>query len=86
MGLIITDEETCQLAQELADLTGATPDDAIETALRLAVEQERVSQSVIQRMMTDAGCSLAEIESAIKRPLTQKEVDDWMYDEYGLPR
>lgn len=86
MSLTITNEETCRLAQELAEMTGASPDDAIDTALRLAVEQERVSQSLIRRRMTDAGCSLAEIESAIKRRLTHEEVDEWMYDEYGAPK
>ncbi len=86
MSITIKDEETCRLANELAEMTGASPGDAIDTALRFAVEQERASQSLIRRMMTDAGCSLAEIETAIKRRLTHEEVDAWMYDEYGAPK
>lgn len=86
MPLTIQNEETCRLLIELGELTGASPEEALATALRLAVEKEQTCQSVVRRMMTDAGKSLAEIEEAIGRRLTQKEVDDWMYDEVGLPR
>ena len=86
MSLTITHEETCRLLMELGELTGTSPEEALATALRLAVEEERTRQSVVRRMLTDAGKSLAEIEEAIGRRLTQKEVDDWMYDEVGLPR
>ena len=86
MSVTITNEETCQRIEELAELMGASTDDAVATALQHALEQERRAQALTRRMLTDGGYSLSEIEAAIGRQLTQKEIDDWMYDEIGLPR
>ena len=85
MSLTITDEETCRLAEELADLRGEPTDKAVESIVRLAVEQERATKETV-RSMLDRGCSATEVEAAIHRPLTQRDMDHWMYDDEGLPR
>ena len=85
MSLTITDEETCRLAEELAELRGESMDKAVDSVVRLAVEQERANLETV-RSMFDQGCSAKEIEAAIHRPLTQKDMDHWMYDDDGLPR
>ena len=36
--------------------------------------------------MFDRGCSAKEVEAANHRPLTQRDMEHWMYDEVGLPR
>lgn len=84
MSLTITDEETCRLAEELAELRGESTDKAVDSVVRLAVEQERANRETV-RSMLDRGCSATEIEAAIHRPLTQRDMDHWMYDEDGLP-
>ena len=85
MSLTITNEETCRLAQELADLRGESMDKAVDSIVRLAVEQERENKETVRRMF-DRGCSAKEVEAAIHRPLTQRDMEHWMYDDHGLPR
>ena len=85
MSLTITDEETCRLAEELAYLRGESMDKAVDSFVRLVVEQERANKETI-RSMLDRGCSTKEVEAAIHRSLTQRDLDHWMYDDHGLPR
>ena len=84
MSLNIKNEETCQLARDLADLTGETMTGAITVALRERLERERRARSVderLQRMRAIARrCSrlLRDGPSAV-------EHGDFLYDERGLP-
>ena len=84
MSLNIKNEETCQLARDLADLTGETMTGAITVALRERLERERRARSIderLQRMRTIAQrCSrlLQDGPSAV-------EHGDFLYDERGLP-
>ncbi len=84
MSLTITNEETCRLARELASLTGVSPEKAITAELRSAIEREQAIEAKI-REMSRAGSGFEEIEAVIKRPMTQRDIDHWMYDENGLP-
>ncbi len=43
------------------------------------------NQETVRRMF-DRGCSAKEVEAAIHRPLTQRDMEHWMDDEFGLPR
>lgn len=85
MSLNIKNEETCRLAEELAQLTGDTKTGAITHALRDRLERERRRRGVEARAneMRAIGrrCAnrLAAGPSAI-------EHGDWLYDEHGLPR
>ena len=94
--LTITDEETCRMAQELADLTGEPLADVITLAIyyRLCIEKPfhpeivRRERPLIANQEWDA-----EIHALVKRfskdpppgPSIQEYIDD-MYDEYGLPK
>ena len=85
MSLSIKNEETCQLARELAQLTGETMTEAITVALRERLERERSERDIearVQRML------------AIGRRCAAMSGDgpsaaghgDLLYDERGLPR
>ena len=84
MGLNIKNAETCQLAGELARLTGDTMTGAITIALRERLERERRAQSADKRLRDmraiSARCArlLAPGPPAIKH-------GDVLYDERGLP-
>ena len=82
MALNIKNEETCNLARELADLTGETMTGAITIALRERLDRERDIQNRLQKMR--------EIRDRIAPHLRDgpSAVDhgDWLYDEHGLPK
>ena len=97
MPLTITDQETISLAQELADLTGETPADAIALALRdrLPCERDRREREERRRarMAIPLEERLAEIRAIVKRfnedlPPGPSAVEhgDILYDENGLPK
>ena len=81
MALTIKNEETCNLARELAELTGET----MTVALRDRLERERRERSVEarkQKLMAlgrRAARNLGPGPSAI-------EHGDLLYDERGLPK
>lgn len=85
MSLKIENEETVQLAHELASLTGETVSKAITVALRERLERERHERSVeerIQRMRAirqRTASLLSDGPSAV-------EHGDFLYDERGLPK
>ena len=85
MSLNIKNEETCQLAGELARLTGETMTGAITVALRERLEREkseRDAEARVQRLLAiGRRCAerMGEGPSAV-------EHGDFLYDERGLPR
>ena len=85
MGLNIKREETCQLAGELARLTGETKTGAIMQALR-----ERLGREVKQRGMDTRlrrMRAIAERCAALAGPgLSSMQHGDLLYDEHGLPK
>ncbi len=85
MSLNIKNEETCQLASELASLTGETMTGAVTIALRERLEREKRERSVearLQRMR-----AIAERCAKLLReggpPVDHGEL---LYDERGLPK
>ena len=97
--LTITDEETCRMAQELADLKGEPIDEVIALAIdyRICIEKphhpEIVRRERIERQAIPLEERLAEVRAIVKRfnkdrppgPSSVECTDD-MYDEYGLPK
>jgi hypothetical protein len=80
----ISDEETERLLQELASATGVSSAIAIKEAVRerlARVRQEKQVDETVDRVR-----ALLESFGRRPRPMTQAEIDDWMYDENGLPR
>ncbi len=85
MSINIKNEETCQLASELAQLTGETMTGAITVALRERLEREkseRTTEARVQRLLAiGRRCAgmLGDGPSAA-------EHGDFLYDERGLPK
>ena len=85
MSLNIKNEETCQLASELARLTGETMTGAITMALKERLEREKSERSTearVQRLLAigrRCASMLGDGPSAV-------EHGDFLYDEHGLPK
>ncbi len=85
MSINIKNKETCQLASELAQLTGETMTGAITVALRERLEREKSERSAearVQRLLTigkRCASMLGDGPSAV-------EHGDLLYDERGLPK
>ena len=78
MALNITNEETCRLARELAELTGETMTGAITVALRERLEREKL---VKELHAIGEHCA-----SLLKDGPSAVEHGDFLYDEHGLPK
>ncbi len=85
MSINIKNEETCQLASELAQLTGETMTGAITVALKERLEREKSERSAearVQRLLAiGKRCAgmLGDGPSAV-------EHGGFLYDERGLPK
>ena len=85
MGLNIKNDETCQLAGELARLTGETMTGAITVALRERLEREKRERSVEARVQELR--AIAERCAQLLGPGPPAvEHGDVLYDERGLPK
>ena len=82
MSLNITNEETCRLADELAQLTGETVTDAITVALRERLEREREIAERLKRMRAIS----KHIAKHLRLGPSAVEHGDFLYDENGLPK
>ena len=84
MSLNIKNEVTCQLAAELANLTGETKTGAITTALRERLDRERRVRDSNRRLreMRDIADRCA---SLLGPGPSAVEHGDLLYDERGLP-
>ena len=84
MGLNIKNDETCQLATELAYLTGETKTGAITVALRERLDRERRVLDSARRLR-----EMREIADRCARLIgpgpAAVEHSDLLYDERGLP-
>ena len=85
MSINIKNQETCDLASELAQLTGETMTGAITVALRERLEREKSERSAeaqVQRLLAigeRCASMMGDGPSAV-------EHGDFLYDERGLPK
>ena len=84
MSLNIKNEETNQLARELAQLTGETMTGAITIALREKLDRERRERSVEARIQKLRAIR-KRCRSLLKDGPSAAEHGDFLYDEIGLP-
>ena len=85
MSINIKNPEVHALAKELAELTGESMTDAVLIALKERLARERNSEERLRERM--------EVLTAIGRDVAERlgpewramDVDDWLYDENGLP-
>ncbi len=85
MSLNIKNEETCRLANELAQLTGETMTGAITVALRERLEREMRERDIEERVR--ALHAIAErCARLLREGPSAVEHGDFLYDEHGLPK
>jgi antitoxin VapB len=85
MAINIKNEETCDLVQELAQLTGEGMTEAITTAVRERLErtkQKRNREGIAEKLM-EIGRATAPL---IREPFKSTPHGDLLYDEKGLPK
>ncbi len=85
MSLNIKREETCQLATELAALTGENRTEAITAALRERLERVRRERTVEARIEETEAIARRCAELMGPGP-GSTDHGDWLYDERGLPK
>ena len=85
MSLNIKREETCELAAELATLTGENRTEAITAALRERLERVRREQTVEARMRDTEAIARRCAELMGPGP-GSTDHGDRLYDERGLPK
>lgn len=84
MSLNIKNEETCQLAAELARLTGESKTGAIKIALRQRLDRELRIRSSTERLKEMR--SIADRCARLLKPgPSAVEHGDLLYDDQGLP-
>jgi antitoxin VapB len=86
MSLNIKNERTHALVRELAVMSGMSQTEAVEDAVRrriaeLSTDSDQALGGRLDRVMALA----AEISSGL-RPESFDDVNEWLYDENGLPR
>ena len=80
MSLNIKNEETHRLAQELAAITGESMTVAVTEAVR-----ERLTR-VKNKGMADRIMKIAKQSSALLKGKPLPDIDEFLYDENGLPK
>ena len=84
MGLNIKNEETHQLARELAERTGETMTAAVTTAVRERLERVRreLGDSLADRLLAIG----RDCAARLREPFRSADHADLLYDERGLPK
>ncbi len=85
MSLNIKNEETCQLAGELASLTGETMTGAITIALRERLEREKRERSFEARLQRIRAIT-ERTSRMVRQGSTAIDHGELLYDERGLPK
>jgi len=83
MSLNIKNEETCQLAREVAGLEGVTITTAITVALREKLERLKRQRSGLAERLVALG---RECAAHLDESVRSVDHGDLLYDEWGLPR
>ena len=88
MQLNLKDAETNVMVARLAALTRTNKTVAVREAVRarLAEVEAAREEDIARRLAEVKGLTKAFVDRLPKPLPTQAELDDWMYDENGLPR
>jgi antitoxin VapB len=84
MSLNIKNEETHRMAQELARLTGESMTAAVSEAIRERLERVRGNsgKGIAERILEIGRDCAAHLEE----PFKSMDIDEFLYDEKGLPK
>jgi antitoxin VapB len=86
MSLNIKNERTHALVRELAKLSGMSQTEAVEDAVRRRLEQLSAVPAESMSTRVERVLELARRISERLGPESFEDVNDWLYDENGLPR
>lgn len=86
MHLNIKNHEAHELAKELAELTGESMTEAVLVALRERLARERNTPEQIEERTKAILAMGAEIASRLPPEFLTMNVNDYLYDERGLPK
>lgn len=86
MAIRITNEETCRLAAELAELTGETTTGAITVALRERLEREELTRELLAIGRRTAAIARERDPTITAGEEISLAHGDYLYDEHGAPR
>lgn len=85
MAINIKNEKTCELTRELAHLTDDTMTGAITTAVQEKLEKVR-RQRDKEQLLRDLRTIRERCAQLIEPGFKSTDHDDFLYDEYGLPK
>ena len=86
MVLRISGEEVQQMAIELAERTEESIEEAVSVAIRERLERRREFDVQVEAVMEIADQCAEIIRGSGGKLPTQQEINDWLYDEHGLPK
>ncbi len=86
MALSIKNPETCELVQELAQLTGESMTEAITQSVRERLERTRHRKKVEEGMADKLMRIARESAPLWKEPFKSTPHGELLYDEKGLPK
>ncbi len=86
MVLRISGEEVQQMAIELAERTEESIEEAVSVAIRERLERRREFDVQVEAVMEIADQCAEIIRGSGGELPTQQEINDWLYDEHGLPK
>ncbi|GEM_PF-1572750 len=92
MGMVIHDEETLRMAQELADRKGLAAPDVLKELLRAELDRTAPAEPLRPRFTPEEEKALRARIAAIQERaraapiLDPRPIDEIMYDEDGLPK
>jgi antitoxin VapB len=85
MSMNIKNQETHHLARELAALTGETVTEAVTVAIRERLERLQNETGAEERIRTMQILS-REIRDLLSPETLALDIDEYLYDERGLPK
>jgi len=86
MSLNIKNERTHALVRELALMSGMSQTEAVEDAVRRRIAQLSTASDQALGGRLDRAMALAAEISGGLLPTSFDDVNEWLYDENGLPR
>jgi antitoxin VapB len=86
MSLNIKNERTHALVRELAVMSGMSQTEAVEDAVRRRIAQLSTDSDQALGGRLDRAMALAAEVSSGLLPTSFDDVNEWLYDENGLPR
>ena len=83
MSLNIKNEETHRLAKQLADMTGESISEAVAEAVKERIARLGKKREGLAERLLEIG---RECAAHLEEPYLSMDIDEFLYDERGLPK